>query len=59
MIYAVLLVLVVALAVLWLRAYVSLLAVIYHYTEKKGCPPPSEAEMKASSEYVVKRLLKR
>lgn len=44
-------------AVGWIKNRVGLLA-ICHYMATKNCPPPSDAEMKASSEYVVGKLLK-
>ena len=44
-------------AVGWIKNPLSLLA-ICHYMTTKNCPPPSDAEMKASSEYVVSKLLK-
>lgn len=44
-------------AVGWIKNRIGLLA-ICHYMAAKNYPPPSGAEMKASSEYVVRKLLK-
>lgn len=44
-------------AVGWIKDHVGLLA-ICHYMATKNCPPPSGAEMKTSSEYVVSKLLR-
>lgn len=44
-------------AVGWIKNRIGLLA-ICHYMAAKNCPPPSDTEMKASSEYVVGKLLR-
>lgn len=44
-------------AIGWIKNRVSLLA-ICHYMATKNYPPPSDAEMKASSEYAVSKFLK-
>jgi len=43
-------------AIGWIKNYVGALSLSY-YLVSKGYPPPSDAEAKSCSEYVVKRLL--